>query len=359
MQDKGYIIYRGDYYIYQPFDLQRENLPLNYRQYPLSIKPKSVGIDDIVVDYSNMENTRNESMKNKSSMKLSNNSEMNKYIDKINVLYNLHVNLKTQLLHENKNVNKSIIELHYLYSVISTVLGHMTTNMEIEFLSYLLTKHLKEKNSDFTIGNKFMNDIYNNILNYLNMNHQLINYNLHINTDTRSHTDTEKNAKNTKNKYVGFIVNNVYYVLSSIDENDTIDIDNVDDIEFVEASSDLIYKIKTYFDIYKNNSSKNEKLFANIYGVTERTKKEKIFKIVDKSVEKEIMTKEQKKSKRAIVKGRTCSSYHIPQLLEIREKLGMYTFDHKKRQDFVCNDIEIFLRFNNIIKKNRKIWFLE
>ena len=84
------------------------------------------------------------------------------------------------------------------------------------------------------------------------------------------------------------------------------------------------------------------------------------FKILDNSIAVNgIVTKAGKISKRAIVKGRVCSTYDIDQLLKIRDQLGMFKSDKdlKSKKDFICDDIEIYLRFNNYLKKDGKIWF--
>ena len=84
------------------------------------------------------------------------------------------------------------------------------------------------------------------------------------------------------------------------------------------------------------------------------------FKILDNSISVNgIVTKAGKISKRAIVKGRVCSTYDIDQLFKIRDQLGMSKSDKdfKSKKDFICDDIEIYLRFSNYLKKDGKIWF--
>lgn len=84
------------------------------------------------------------------------------------------------------------------------------------------------------------------------------------------------------------------------------------------------------------------------------------FKILDNSISIDgIVTKAGKISKRAIVKGRVCSTYDINQLFKIRDQLGMIKSekDSKVKKDFICEDIEIYLRFNNYLKKDDKLWF--
>ena len=52
-----------------------------------------------------------------------------------------------------------------------------------------------------------------------------------------------------------------------------------------------------------------------------------------------------------------CSSFQFEKLLELREKIGLYKFTDKKMIKYICNDIEIYLRYKNLINTNNKIWF--
>jgi hypothetical protein len=141
--------------------------------------------------------------------------------------------------------------------------------------------------------------------------------------------------------------------LSSFEENNSKVNVNLDNLEFIKASPGLMYQIKQYIDIYdKKNKSKYE--YNMIYGSID----EKLqFKIIDRSFEHEIFTKEGKISKRTIVKGRGCATYEIEQLADIRRKIGMYEYNSKIRKNFICLEIEIYLRFNNYLKKDDKKWF--
>ena len=65
-----------------------------------------------------------------------------------------------------------------------------------------------------------------------------------------------------------------------------------------------------------------------------------------------------KKSKRSEIKGRSCSTFKVPQLLEIEKKLKIKIGDSKKYRYYICDEIEIYLRIMNKEKKE-KIWFLD
>jgi hypothetical protein len=104
---------------------------------------------------------------------------------------------------------------------------------------------------------------------------------------------------------------------------------------------------------------KNNKVYNIIYATSELDKTKNIykFKIVDKSSEEDVLTREKKKSKRSIITGRICSTFQIGKLIEIRDKIGMYKINGKRRIEFICEDLEIFFRFKNLINNDDKIWF--
>ena len=100
-------------------------------------------------------------------------------------------------------------------------------------------------------------------------------------------------------------------------------------------------------------------MYNSVYGYIEISKNIKIkkFKIVDKTIQQEIRTKQGSVSKRAQITGRDCSTYKMNELLEIRSKMLMYTIDTKRKIQFICNDLEIFLRYKQYLEKGNIIWF--
>lgn len=337
---KGYLIYRGDYYIFQPFDIQRDDIPLEYREYPSTNKPQYVDIDALDIVYENENKSVNiqKNIENESML-------FNKIVDEINDKYKLQINIL--------NTDKTKDHNAYMYAIIGTIYSKLLFDEQVLFVRNSLQKYLADIDKTNQNGgvkikvkkNEAQNISIHNIINYLNHIGVLINYYKYINPDK---------AKEKLKMYVAFVIDKNYYVVDSIDQNNSHP--NISDISFIKMSPELIYKIKSlHFSNEHNNTGKK---FNNIYGIVEfeGTKK---FKIVDKSLELDVLTKFGTKSKRKIIKGRTCGNFHAPQLLEIREKLGMYPFDNKMRIDFICNNIEIFLRYMNNIKKNGVNWFAE
>jgi len=323
---KGYIIYRGDYYVYQPFDLEREEMPLIYRMNPMDIKKEYVDLETVVVDYEN----KNE----KNDVKVNYNKSFEVVIKNIDSLYNLHKNIYSAT---NKGNQKM-----YTYAIIGTILDKLSYEKEEMFLNTLLTNYLK-KDKD-----KEKEKDIENIIEYLNYNNRLINY----------YSDVKYDKSKIKNNlYVGYIINKDYYILQDICTEKKM---NLDKIKFVNCPKEIISTIKAYKNLKKKNNS-DKKDHSNIYGIIEYSKKNKNkkFKIIDKSSEEEVYTKEKEKSKRSIIKGRICGTFNINQLLELRKKLGLYEIDSKKKIIFICNNLEIYLRYCELMKKDNKIWFEE
>ena len=45
------------------------------------------------------------------------------------------------------------------------------------------------------------------------------------------------------------------------------------------------------------------------------------------------------------------------ELLLLRTKMKMYPIHNKKKIQFICNDLEIFLRYQQFLEKKKIIWF--
>ncbi len=321
---KGYIIYRGDYYVFQPFDIDRDEIPLIYRNYPMSIKKYKIDIENYDIDYEN-------DLKN-------NINNLNDYTDKIfiNTLkkidetFNLHKEIYS------KNFSKQ-----YFNSVIGNVIDKLNSDKEIIFIKNILTKYLLQEDIKYV----------KEIIDYYNSNNKLINY----------YADIYFNKPKINNKiYIGFIINNNYYVSNVINQDKSFKDININNINFVQAKQEIVNKIEQFRNIYISTKNKNNNNFNIIYGKIEKdeNKKNKTFKIVDKSSEEEIFTKEKERSKRALITGRACSTYKIGKLYDMRKILNMYKIDGKRKISFICDDIEIYLRYKQYTDGKSKTWFI-
>ena len=324
---KGYIIYRGDYYIFQPFDFERDDLPMAYRMYPTNTTPDYVSLEDVVLNY-------NENNKITTNEKLNENKVTENILMNINNLYKLH----DKMIDDSKTKDS---KSSYLYAVIGTVYDKLNVNNELIFVKNILIKYLQKSNEEY---------VYE-IIDYLNSKNKLINYYAHIIFD--------KNKIKEK-LYIGYIINKEYYILESICKTENIKSIKVTDLKFTVCPKNISSKIKSYKELFKSKKANSaNKEYNIIYGIIDIDKKKnlKIFKIIDKSLEEIILTKEKKKSKRSIITGRICSTFQINKLIEIRDKIGMYKLDSKKRIDFICEDLEIYFRYKSIINNDNKIWF--
>ena len=324
---KGYILYQGDYYIFQPLDIEREDIPLIYRYYPMSNKKKKVSIENYKFEYPEQENSL---LFNKNN----NNQIFQEIINKIETNIRLHQNIVKNNTNEN-----------YINAVTGCILDSIDVNNEPFFIKELLKKYYSNNNNK---------NFINNIIDYYKNNNTLINY----------YQDIDYNKSQiSKNLYVGFVSYDNYYVLDNINKKQNINSINYKNIKFVTASDEVKNNIISYRKIYSKNNNKYEN-FNIIYGVCQieinKNKKERNFKIVDKTKEEKIITQKLEASKRAKYTGRTCSFYKKPDLIPIRDKLNLYELgkNSKIKIDFLCYDIEITLRYNQLIKKDKKTWFV-
>ena len=322
---KGYIIYRGDYYVFQPFDLERDEIPMIYRMDPIEIKPSFIDLETVELDYSE---NRNNIVKNK----INENKLITDNLNQIDIIFNLH----SKIFKTNKEFGKK----EYIFAIIGTIIDRLNNSERILFIKNILIKFL----------NKDKIEYLGEVIEYFSFKNILIDY----------YSDILYTNKKTKTSmYVGFIVGNEYFIIDVINNEENIKTINYSNINFVNCSKELINKITSYRNILKKTLKPKE--FNIIYGTVEYDVKKKIriFKIIDKSIEGDILTKEKQKSKRSIVTGRICSTFQAPKLLEIRDKIGMYKVDTKRRIDFICEDLEIYFRYNELLNTGNKTWFIE
>jgi hypothetical protein len=323
---KGYLIYRGDYYIFQPFDLERDELPLVYRMNPTDFKPNHVDLDNVELNY---QNVKREEYK----IKLNENKLIENLYKNIDNTYNL-----------NKDIIKNNKITEYYYAIIGSILDKLSHDELLITIQNILYKYFK----------KTLENNGNYIIKYLNYKNILINYYNDI---------IHKNSK--EEIFIGFIVNKEYYILDTFNKTKDIKSINPNNLKFVECSKDIINQIKMHRTIQKiegkNKTNEKNKKYNIVYGLIEydNSKKFKKFKIVDKSEEKQdILTKGKEKSKRSIVTGRICSTFKIDKLMDIRKKIGINISESKMKKIFlICENIEIYLRYKEYTKNDNTIWF--
>jgi len=329
---KGYIIYRGDYYIFQPYDFEKEDVPIHYRVYPLDIKNKSVDLENVYVEYNDTKNN-----------KVVKYNVKDDYIySKMNKLYEISLKEHIQILSNTK------WKREYEYAVFGALLNSFTIEEEQKYIEYVLKLYLMNiKNFS-----KRVEELYLLCLEYLGKQNRLIYYYNDIQT-----------KKVKKDICIGYILYNEYYILADLCENIDLKIEDIDNIEFVKCKKYLISKIKNQKeDSKKNTSKKNRELvfqYPIVYGQLEYeiSKTKKTFKIIDRTLEENILTKQKLKSKRTKITGRMCYTYNYGKLIQLRSILKMYPIQEKVKIEFLCMDIHIYLIWKSLIEEKDTIWF--
>lgn len=324
---KGIIDYKGEFYIFQPLDNQDKQLPLLYRTVPIPKRKEYFELDKLNYNYPKNENNKTS---NYEKIKLFNNLFKN--------IYNLN-NIHEHLSNNNNNII-------YLKAIVGTFLDTLSYEDEFIFIPILLEEYYKNNNDD---KKKFVHLM----IDYYQQNNTLINY----------YKDIYHNKNKIKNNlFIGFYSFGEYYVLKEINNNESLKNTNIKlkSLNFEKANDTIRQKI-TFIRKTQNKLSTKSKEFNVIFGQIEisNDKKKRIFKIIDNSKLENIRTKENKKSKRSDKTGRSCITYHKNELLIIYQKL-LIQFNKIKnfKREFICNDIEIYLRMQELNKNNKKTWFI-
>jgi hypothetical protein len=275
----GKLIYRGDYYIFQPTSIVYQNIPYYYRIRPLTVKPKYIEISTLI--------TQKKEIDNKDELYKNNYETLEKkLLTKINKI----INISHKYISEK--INTKLMDI-----IIEYVLIRLNNINKLKILKYLVINR-----------NKINNNLLINILN----NKKFINNNTIILNNKKYSFDTKKKIWNEYN------YNN--------DNND-------------------------------NNNNK-KLIYSEIYGFIEFNKSNKVvFKIIDKSKDKNTITQTKEKSMRSIITGRSCNTHRITQLINICNKIGYKFKIQNKKKNELCIVIELIFRLKNM--DNNIIWFLD
>ena len=319
---KGYIIYVGDYYVFQPIDVVNTKIPIEYRVNPLSNKKKNVSLQDYNFEY---------------ELNYKSNSNDNKYNDNFNIQIKLIDNyLKNNILTINKN------DKYLQLAIVGTLVDKLNEKYEHHFIKLVLIKYY---NNDI---NQEYKHIINLIIEYYNQRNMLLNY----------YQDYNYNKNKIKNNiYIGFISYGNVYVLKQINSNVSIKNINLKNISFEKAHPSKKDKIISLRRIHLKSNKVNLENSNDIYGILEFMKNEKKFKITNKKKEIGKTTVEGKKSKRGEYTGRVCGTFKKPELIGICKTFKI-NIELIKKTEQICYYIEFYLRYNQYIKKNSKLWFI-
>lgn len=307
---EGKMIYRGNYYIFQPTELNYKKIPLYYREHPVPIKKKFIRLDDkddLVSDQKFYSKNDVENVDSKSILKC----VIGKMID-----------LEAELAVFARDNN--IKEFGKL--VASMIVDRLSTKAVVEMLKKLLLK---------VINNEEIDEYSENILDYLDKS--IIH---------KSSVSTVNKSKN--DPIIGFNVGNIYYCI----EKDTWKRCDTTFIQLIQFRNNIRYK-KSKKDYKKNK----------IYGFLAKNSKGMTqFKIFDGTKASGALTLDLKKSGRSAITGRVCMTISKDEQTLLIDKLGMIVSSNNDEKDTgrkkLCKMFELYLRYYQLINYDKKDWFI-
>lgn len=305
---EGKMIYRGNYYIFQPTELNYKKIPLYYRAHPVPVKKKFIRLDDkddLVSDQKFYSKNDTENVNSKNILKY----VIGKMID-----------LEAELAVFARNNN--IKEFGKL--IASMVIDRLSTKAVIEVLKKLVLR---------VVNNGEIDEYSENILDYLD---KAIIHKSSIKTIDKSKDDP----------IIGFRFNDVYFCL--------------EDKEWKRCDASLIQLIQFRDNIRYKKTKKHFKT-NKIYGfLSKNSKGITQFKIFDGTKATGALTLDLKKSARSAITGRVCMTISKEEQTQLINKLGMaVSIDEKDMgRKKLCNIFELYLRYNQLINYDKKSWFV-
>ena len=294
---EGYLIQRDKFYIYQPLDYNDEASPIYYKENPIKSKKKFINIQS--------ELDLEEVIKNKNN----------------NIVDNYNIETEYNKLYKNASDFIKLNNINnYEELLFKSIIYFLNNKLLIKLLKEILTTKFFN-NNNLDNSNKIILSICNKYLLYNNK---------HIILNKKSKVD----------KIVGFHVGNKYYKLNY--KNKTIKEYSKIEIDKIKLNQKILYK----------NLEKNINKLKKIYGTTELIKNKYIFKIVDKTKEKNAITAEAHKSQRSIIKGRVCDNFNISDLKTITKQMNIKLPNIKLKKPLLCLYIKLFMIYN----ENNGLW---
>lgn len=306
---RGRMIYRGNYYIFQPLEINNPRLPVYYRSQPLTFKNKHLILTDLLREMVNTENNTNTNINKEIIDKLQN--EYKEYMKILNdvMVYNdikfgpTVINVIINMILDKFN-NKDLIDIAY-------------TTIE------LMLKNPKEFKS---------NKVAIYILNYLKDKGMIVE---------KSKNLIDPQLSNIKTgDVVGFVFDDKYYCRTG---------NNLDICESV-----LQQKIAYLRELKLKKPDKRE--YFEIMGYYENDgNKKNQFKIIDLT-----KTRKGKTKSKTLPSGRACGSHKMEDLFKIRKKIGMKKpeFSTKAKREDICLEVEFFMRYLDEKCVDKKTWFI-
>ena len=229
-------------------------------------------------------------------------------------------------------------------AIVGTLLDKINEKEEHYFIELVLIYYYSNN------LNKNEKDILNLIIEYYNQRNIILNY-------YQDYSYDKNKIKN--NIYIGFISYGNIYLLKKLNQNNSVKNINFQKLSFVKAINTKKDRIRDLRRIYLKNNKINQKNTDTniIYGILETMKNDKKFKIVNKLKEIGKTTEAGIESRRGLYTGRVCGTIEKKILKDICTGFNI-NIQIIKKVEQICYYIEIYLRYNQYIKKNSKLWFI-
>lgn len=318
---KGYIIYRGTYYIWQPNEIPYEKLPMYYRSTPLTLKTKNLILDEL-----NIENKTVNAAVNLTEI---NKTDLVKYWEKLQNELQLLTNKLNAFI--DNNFGKINEELTVV--IIQYVLDRYNYEQLTELGFWLLEHAYNMKNiitktiTEYLINNRILIKNVKQLEDFT----VLLSYNL-------QETSSISNIKSKLMPNKIYCYNKKTHVLEQCSDS---------------VEQKIKYWLQQQSSLYMFNKLPNN--IADIFGLiglnrNKLMKKNDVdFKIIDKSKIK--ITKD----KNNLPKGRICNTLTTQDSKNVQKVLGLKQ-NNKSDRKLLCVETEITLRYYQSINKNKKIW---
>ena len=313
---RGYLIYRGNYYIFQPTEFNYLEAPMRYRMTPFKVKESEY----IISNNSFNENNYNITVKNK-EVNVDNFDSIIKKAEKMNKMF------------ESDSKDK-------MYIILTILVDKMNDKEKSNLLKKIILDYYGTKG-------KMSNPYYVLLFRYFE---PLLIYKFR---------DLEVGKSNKEDKLIGF-----YYIFTDIKNDNKTVIKffcyNSETRMIVECASDIRERIKLNMKIKLTKEMRNRvSNFNIIYGFMTLKGGPYVFKIFDSTRDTGAFTLKMEKSKRAEVKGKECSHHNIGELEDVIHKLKIKMTDNLKKSKIgLCFILEYELRRYDLERIGGKRWFM-
>ena len=313
---RGYLIYRGSYYIFQPLEFNYLEAPMRYRMSPFKEKPVQYAFEEEFLE----EGEFNVVAKNK------NGDTLETIITNAEKLYEV-------IKDDSKDK---------MYIILTMLVDKLNDKEKSTLLKKIVLDYYETKGK--------MSNVY--LVQLLRYFEPLLLYKYRD-------LDVGKSDK-ANDKLIGY-----YMVFSDLKNNGgkasvKIYCYNGETRLISECSTEIRDKIKLNMKIKLAKEARNTvRNFNIIYGFMELKGGPYVFKIFDGTRDTGAVTLEMKKSKRSEVKGKECTHHSLRELENVSKKLDISVKNkNEKAKMGYCVMLEYDLRKYDLERKDGKRWFI-